>query len=81
MRVIRDDLCCRCLRPFTEKAWEQRHADPATGGDCHERCCPMCKGRQAKHPADDDVEAEPYFDPDLPEEVAIHLKWLKTHRC
>ena len=28
----------------------------------------------------DDTEVEPYFDPELPEEVVEHLEWQRTHR-
>jgi hypothetical protein len=38
-----DTICEICGKPFTEQEWEDRHTDPATGEDCHERCCPMCK--------------------------------------
>lgn len=46
------ESCSVCLRPFTQKEWEDRHTDPGTGGDCHERCCPLCNAETRAHRLD-----------------------------
>lgn len=38
--------CVICGKPFTDDEWEERHTDPATGEDCHERCCPKCNPKR-----------------------------------
>ena len=45
---ILDESCSVCGRPFTERAWENRHTDPRDNlGECHASCCPRCHGNGA----------------------------------